>query len=133
MLGQMLAAAIADGRHRPLIDGIIRWAGIALEGNEAMVRTMVQARANALLRWTGLDERLADSVLDGLYRLLAEILVDPQHPLRLKVEEGLAQLAQDLQHDPVMRDKVERMKNDLLANPRSAAGGWACGSGCATR
>ena len=61
---------------------------------------MIHERANALLRWTGLDERLANSVLDGLYRLLAEVLVDPEHPLRRKIEEGLEQLAHDLQHDP---------------------------------
>ena len=125
ILGRMLEAAIADGRHRPLMDGLIRWAGLALEDNEDMVRDMVRRRANALLRWTGLDERLSDSVLDGLYRLLAEILVDPEHPLRRKVEEGLAKLAQDLQHDPAMRAKVERMKNDLLANP--ALGSWWMG------
>ena len=68
---------------------------------------MIQARANALLRWTGLDEKLANSVLDGLYRLLAEVLVNPQHPLRLTVEEGLEKLAHDLVHDPETREKVE--------------------------
>ena len=120
LAGQMLGGAIADGRHRPLIDGIIRWAGLTLEDNEEMVRDMVQQRANALLRWTGLDGKLSDSVLDGLYRLLAEILVDPQHPLRNKVEEGLAKLADDLQHDPEMRGKVEAMKADLLRNPALA-------------
>ncbi len=125
LLGQMLAAAIADGRHRPLIDGIIRWAGLALEDNEEMVRSMVRDRANALLRFTGLDERLAKSVLDGLYRMLAEILVDPNHPLRLKVDEWLAGLAHDLQHDAEMRAKVERMKADLLANP--SLGNWWMG------
>lgn len=117
LLGQMLGAAIADGRHRPLIDAMIRWAGLTLEDNEAMVRQMVQQRANALIRWTGLDERLANSVLDGLYRLLAEILVDPEHPLRGKAEEGLQKLANDLQHDAETRAKVERMKAELLANP----------------
>ncbi len=125
LLGQMLSAAIADGRHRPLVDGFIRWAGLALEDNEELVQRMVQRRANALLRWTGLDQRLSSSVLDGLYRLLAEILVEPAHPVRLKVDEGLAKLAHDLQHDPAMRAKVERMKNDLLANP--ALGSWWMG------
>ncbi len=125
LIGSMLEAAIADNRHRPLIDGFIRWAGLTLEDNEEMVREMIQARANALLRWTGLDERLSNSVLDGLYRLLAEILVDPEHPLRNKVEEGLAKLAQDLQHDPEMRAKVEAIKAELLANP--AVGAWWIG------
>ncbi|WP_340588161.1 DUF445 domain-containing protein [Erythrobacter alti] len=125
LLGRVLETAIADNRHRPLIDGFIRWAGLALEDNEDMVRDMVQARANAIIRWTGLDARLAESVLNGLYKLLAEMHVDPDHPVRAKVEEGLASLAHDLQHDPTMRTKVERMKNDLLANP--AVGDWWMG------
>lgn len=120
LIGKMIEAAIAENRHRPLVDGAIRWAGLTLEDNEEMVRDMVQKRANALLRWTGLDGRLADSVLDGLYKLLAEILVDPHHPLRGKVEEGLAGLAHDLQHDDAMRAKIEGMKNDLLDNPALA-------------
>jgi uncharacterized membrane-anchored protein YjiN (DUF445 family) len=120
LLGQMLGAAIADKRHLPLIDSIIRWAGLTLEDNEPMVRAMIHERANALLRWSGLDERLANSVLDGLYKLLAEVLVDPQHPLRGKIEEGLEKLAHDLQHDPETRAKVERMKRELLDNPAVA-------------
>jgi uncharacterized membrane-anchored protein YjiN (DUF445 family) len=125
LLGSALAAAIADGRHRPLLEALVRWAGVALERNEEMVRAMIQARANALLRWTGLDEKLANSVLDGLYRLLAEVLVDPEHPLRLTVEDGLAKLAHDLVHDPATRAKVETVKRDILANP--AAGDWWMG------
>ncbi|MGI8942937.1 MAG: DUF445 domain-containing protein [Qipengyuania sp.] len=120
LLGQMLEAMIADGRHRPLIDTIIRWTGLVLEDNEDMVRAMIHQRANALLRLTGLDERLANSVLDGLYKLLAEVLVDPDHPLRKKVEEGLAGLAKGLRQDPEMQGRVEKVKRELLENPAIA-------------
>jgi uncharacterized membrane-anchored protein YjiN (DUF445 family) len=122
LLGQMLEAAIADKRHLPLLDAILRWAGLTLEANEDLVRAMIHQRANALLRLTGLDERLANSVLDGLYKLIAECIVDHDHPLRLKVEQGLEQLAHDLGHDPEMRAKVERAKRELLDNP--ALGSW---------
>ncbi len=125
LLGQMLGAAIADKRHLPLLESLIRWAGLTLEDNEEMVRQIIHERANAVVRWTGLDERLANSVIDGLYRLLAEVLVDPDHPLRRKVEQGLEQLAHDLQHDAAMRARVEVMKLDLLANP--ALGTWWTG------
>ncbi len=125
LLGQMLTAAIADKRHLPLLESLIRWAGLTLEDNEEMVRQIIHKKANAVIRWTGLDERLSSSVLDGLYRLLAEVLVDPDHPLRRKIEEGLEQLAHDLQHDEAMRAKVEGMKHDLLANP--ALGTWWTG------
>ncbi|QYJ08443.1 DUF445 domain-containing protein [Qipengyuania flava] len=122
LLGGMLDAMIADGRHKPLIDKIIRWAGLVLEDNETLVRDMVHKRANSVLRFTGLDERLANSVLDGLYKLLAEVLVDPEHPLRDKIEEGLQELAKGLREDPEMQERVERMKRELLENP--AIGDW---------
>ncbi|MBN8483667.1 MAG: DUF445 domain-containing protein [Sphingomonadales bacterium] len=122
LLGQMLGAAIADGRHMPVIESLVRWAGLTLEDNEELVRQLIHTRANAILRWTGLDERLANSVLDGLYKLLAEVIVDPDHPLRGKIEEGLAKLASDLQHDAELRERVERLKGELLANP--AVSNW---------
>ena len=122
VLGQMLGAAIADRRHQPLIEGSIRWAGHALEANEDLVRNMIRERANGLLRWTGLDGRLANSVLDGLYKLLAEMIVQPDHPLKAKVEQMLQQLSFDLQNDPEMRAKVENAKRDMLSNP--ALGDW---------
>ena len=122
LLSQMLEAAIADKRHLPVLEGILRWAGHTLEANEKLVRAMIHQRANTLLRLTGLDERLANAVLDGLYKLLAECIVDPEHPLRRKVEEGLEKLARDLGHDPVARARVERIKRELLENP--ALGVW---------
>lgn len=117
LLGQMLGTAIADRRHMPVIESLVRWTGLTLEDNEELVRDLIHARANSILRWTGLDERLANSVLDGLYKLLAEVIVNPDHPLRAKVEEGLAKLAQDLQTDAELRDRVERLKGELIASP----------------
>ena len=122
LIGQMLAAAIADKRHLPLIDSLVRWAGLTIEDNEELVRDMIRQRANALLRWTGLDTKLAESVLDGAYKLLAEVLVDRDHPLRQKIGQGLEKIAHDLVHDDELRAKVENAKNQMLANP--ALGAW---------
>ena len=120
LAGRMLEGAIADRRHLPLIDGFIRWAGLTLEDNEETVRDIIHQRVAGVLRWAGLDKTISGNVLDGLYKLLAEVLVDPDHPLRHKVEEGLEKLAQDLQHDPTTRERVEEMKRDLIENPAVA-------------
>ena len=117
ILGQLLKAAIAEGRHVPLMESVIRWAGQALAANEPVVRAMVHERAGAILRWTGLDETVADKLIDGLDKLLHDMAEDPGHPIRLKIEEGLDRLAWDLQYDPAMRARVEAMKDDLIANP----------------
>ena len=120
LLGQLIGAAIADGRHMAVIESVIRKAAETIEANEPLIKTMIHERANTILRWTGLDEKLANAVLDGIYKLLAETLVVPDHPLRRKIEEGLETLAHDLVHDPVMREKVEDMKREVLANPAFA-------------
>ena len=125
MLGQLLSAAIADKRHLPVIDSLIRWTGKTLEANEDLIRAMIRERANTLLRWTGLDERVANAVIDGFYRLLAECSVDPDHPLRRKLEEALEVLADRLLNDPKMQTRVEAVKAELLANP--AMGRWMDG------
>ena len=120
LLGNLLENLIADGRHRPLLDGLIRWAGLTLEDNEEAVREIIRNRANSVLRWTGLDSRISSSVLDGIYRLLAEVLVDPDHPMRGKIDAALIKLAVQLKTDPDMQAKVEAMKMDLLENPALA-------------
>ncbi len=122
LLGQLLTAAIADRRHLPVLEALIRRVGMTIEANEDLIRAIIHEHANALLRWTGLDEKLANGVLDGLYRLLAETLVDPGHPLRGKVQEGLDQLAEALLHDPEMQARVQKLKAEVVANP--AMGKW---------
>lgn len=117
LLGQMLQAMIADGRHVPLIEALLGKTAQTLEANEALLRSLIHDRANALVRLVKLDERLANTILDGLYKLLAEAVVHPDHPLRVKIVEGLEQLAHDLVHDPEMAARVARMKAELLDNP----------------
>lgn len=117
LLGQAIQAAIAEDRHVPLIDGMIRFVARAVDANEQVIRAMVHDRAGSILRWTGLDETLANKILDGLHKLADDIAADPQHPLRAKAEEGLAKLAVDLQSDPALQARVEQFKEDMIGNP----------------
>jgi uncharacterized membrane-anchored protein YjiN (DUF445 family) len=125
LIGQMLTGMIADGRHRPLIDAVLRRSGALLEANEDALRALIHERANTLMRWTRLDDRLANALLDAIYALLAETLIDPAHPLRRKIDETLEKLAHDLIHDPAMAARVAQLKADALAN--AAFAGWLDG------
>ena len=117
LLGQALEAAMAKDRHLPLLNGIIRWAGRTLSANEHLIRAMVHERAGSIMRWTGLDETLANKIIDGLDQMLVDMAEDPGHPLRAKAEEGLAKLAFDLQFDAPMRLRAEAMKLEIIENP----------------
>lgn len=117
LLGQSLEAAMADGRHVPLLDGIIGRASLIVASNEAIIRDMVHERAGRILRWTGLDENVADAMISGLNKLLYDMADYPDHPLRLRVNEMLADLGYDLQHDTGMQAKVARLKDEIVENP----------------
>lgn len=116
LLGRALAATIDDNRHVPLLDNLVAWAGRALDANEELIRDMVQERANWVVRLAGLDNRLADAIVDGLRKLSFDMALDPDHPVRRKAEEGLVSLAAKLQNDPETRAKVETWKNELIEN-----------------
>jgi uncharacterized membrane-anchored protein YjiN (DUF445 family) len=125
LLGQTLEAAITSERHVPMVDSIVTWAGRTLDANEDLIRDMVHQRAGRILRMVGLDEKLADAIVDGLRKLTIDMAVDPDHPLRAKAEEGLANLARNLQHDPDVMAKVEAWKSDMVEN--DAVSAWLDG------
>jgi uncharacterized membrane-anchored protein YjiN (DUF445 family) len=77
---------------------------------------MVHKKANWVLKLAGLDAKLADAIIDGLRKLTTEMSTDPAHPVRIKIEEALAQLANDLQTRAETRERVEAMKDQLLDN-----------------
>jgi uncharacterized membrane-anchored protein YjiN (DUF445 family) len=116
LLGHALASAINEDRHVPMLEAAIRWTARALDANEQLIRDMVQKKVNWVLKLAGLDTRLADAVIDGLRKLTVEMSTDPAHPVRLKIEEALAQLANDLQTRPDTRERVEAIKEQLLDN-----------------
>src|SRR3954449_2143517 len=116
LLGHALASAINEDRHVPMLEAAIRWTARALDANEPLIREMVHKKANWVLKLAGLDTRLADAIIDGLRKLTAEMSTDPAHPVRVKVEEALAQLANDLQTRPQTHGRVEAMKEQLLDN-----------------
>jgi uncharacterized membrane-anchored protein YjiN (DUF445 family) len=122
VLGATLASAINQDRHVPMLEAAIRWTARTLDANEGLIREMVHKRTSWVLRLAGLDAKLADAIVEGLRKLTVEMATDPAHPVRVKVEQELAKLANDLQTDAETRARVEAIKDELLANP--AVGMW---------
>ncbi|ATE65953.1 DUF445 domain-containing protein [Rhizorhabdus dicambivorans] len=121
LLGRTLGAAIVENRHAEMLDGLIGWGSRVLLHNEGMIHDMVQARTGKFMRWTGLDEKLSGAIVEGLHKLLDDMATDPEHPLRLKAQEGLEQLAEKLQHDPETRTRVAEIKAELIDSPAVTA------------
>jgi uncharacterized membrane-anchored protein YjiN (DUF445 family) len=125
LIGQALEGAIDAERHVPILDSIVTWTGRTLDANEELIRAMVHQRAGWIMRLAGLDEKLAEAIIDGLRRLTIDMALDEDHPLRRKAEEALAKLAADLQGDADTRARVEQIKQEIVDNP--AVSDWIGG------
>ncbi|WP_183933825.1 DUF445 domain-containing protein [Sphingomicrobium lutaoense] len=125
LIGRALAQAINEDRHLPLLEAAIRWLARTLDANESMIREMVRERVSWVLRLASLDEKLADAILDGLRKLAVDMESDMGHPVRARIEQELAKLANDLQTDAATRAKVERWKEQLIEN--ESVGLWLDG------
>ena len=100
-----------------MLEAAIRWTARALDANEGLIRDMVKKRDNWVLKLAASRRpRLSDSVIEGLRKLTVDMETDPAHPVRIKIEQALAELANDLQTKPETQARVEEMKNQLLDN-----------------
>jgi uncharacterized membrane-anchored protein YjiN (DUF445 family) len=124
--GQVLQVLTTDGRHRAVIDAMLRKLGDMLDNEELKLRIAeVIATEVKYLRYVGLDNvagRYAtDKLVAGLIRLIGDMADDSAHPLRLRFDEFVGDFIARLHEDPALRARVEVMKDELLASPAVAA------------
>jgi uncharacterized membrane-anchored protein YjiN (DUF445 family) len=115
-LGRLLEKTIADDGHRRLVDLLCAHAHDWLVQHRESVLEAIEGGAPG---WTPrfVDRRIGDRVYRELLRFVTEMREAPGHPARGAIDRLLTDFAQRLQHDPETRDRVERLKTELLDRP----------------
>ena len=122
LAGRLLAVLTAERRHQRLLDAMLRQLSRMLDDEtiKAEVAEVVAAEVK-YLRFVGLDQvagRYAtEKMVSGVVRLVGEMGADPEHPLRVRFDEFVAEFIARLQDDPELRVKGEAIKHELLAHP----------------
>ncbi len=114
--GRTLQFVTADGRHDPALDAAL----VGLEGYLAEHGTELKDRIGPESPWWlpgAVEDRIFERLLDAARTVLRQMASDPQHHLRQALDQHLAQLALDLQHDPELIARGEQLKRDLLERP----------------
>lgn len=109
----------ADAHHGAVdlaIDSIATW----LAANSVAFNGLISRR---LPSWVPkLAHRFVDdTAYNEAVRFIQAVQADPRHPARLAIDGYLARLADNLQHDPVTRAKLENAKASLFDSPRVGA------------
>ncbi|MFH8573444.1 DUF445 domain-containing protein [Streptomyces sp. NPDC017993] len=112
-IGAMLGRVVAEGGHRRVVDLVCGRAHDWLVEHGDSVMTAVSGGAPG---WTPrfVDRRVGDRVYKELLRFVTEMRDMPEHPARGAVDRFLTDFAEDLQTDPETRQKVERLKSEVL-------------------
>ncbi|MER5492959.1 DUF445 domain-containing protein [Streptomyces sp. NPDC002490] len=113
-IGKTLDRVVADGGHRRLVDLVCARAHDWLVEHGDSVMNAVQGGAPG---WTPrfVDRKVGERVYKELLRFVTEMRDMPDHPARHAVDRFLADFASDLQSDTDTRERVERLKREVLA------------------
>jgi uncharacterized membrane-anchored protein YjiN (DUF445 family) len=115
--GELLAAATATGRHRPLVDKLIGELGALLAEYEPSIRSEVREKTAWYWRSVSLDVAVSDRIIAAAEAVITEMARDPDHPWRQKLDSALVALAEDLKTSEEYRQRVEIVKAELVAQP----------------
>lgn len=113
-LGKLLKYLLDNGKHLPLIDVLVHRAhSWALNAGDTIDRVV-----NAdMPKWAPkiLNSLLGYKIHHELIEFIERVQNDPDHDMRKVMNNFLYELSEDLQDDPAMIDKVENIKQEILA------------------
>jgi uncharacterized membrane-anchored protein YjiN (DUF445 family) len=115
--GSLLEEVVRDGAHHGLVDLTLDEAHRWLTQNES---TFVEIVAERAPWWApqSLNDRVTHRLHVEALAWLEDIRNDPYHHARTALDSALTQLAQDLLHDPVTQERMERLKDRVLSHPQ---------------
>lgn len=116
LMGDVLTIATADGRPQELLNEATRLIGGAVADGREQIQAKVRQESP---RWLplGVRDAIADRMINGIQRLLAEIAADPVHPLRDRFDTVVQEFIQRLKSSPDLIARAERLKHELLGHP----------------
>ena len=116
LAGKVLRGATEEGRHQELFDAVLRGVGRSLDEHRETLRSRFEEESPWWVP-TAIDHRIFDRLLDGLCSFFDSVNADPNHELRVRLDDWINQLAERLEHSPEYRVRGEELKGELLDHP----------------
>jgi uncharacterized membrane-anchored protein YjiN (DUF445 family) len=112
LAGRVLAVLVAQDQQRAVFDwGLAAVIDFLGKNRAAMCQKASEQSAGWLPKWA--QAKLTDVVLGGLLETVAAAR-DPEHPWREEFAEFLGRFGARLTNDPILYDRLEKMKSDVL-------------------
>ena len=115
-VGRLAERIFDDGHHHALVDVLVDRTVDWVRDNQETVNRLVTDRSPTWVP-SFVDGLVGDKVYVEILKFTRAVQSDPQHQVRLSIDKYLKDLAQDLQHDPVMIARAEGIKAQVLGDP----------------
>jgi uncharacterized membrane-anchored protein YjiN (DUF445 family) len=114
-----LRSFVQEGRHRVLLDDILRAVHQTLTTAETMtmIRERIRAELPTLLKLYRADRFLVNRIVSSATAFFDEVRSDPDHPFRGEFNRMLLSLVDKLGSDPAFAKRIDGLKRDILARP----------------
>src|SRR3981189_817770 len=114
-----LRGFVREGRHRGLLDDILRVVHQSLTQAETMavIRDKIRAELPTLLKLYRADKFLVNRIIASRTTFFEEVHKDPQHPFRAEFDRMLLSFVDRLGSDQAFADRFDGLKGGLLAPP----------------
>jgi len=113
LLGQMLSLLTAGDRHQELLDEAIGLLARAVDQNQELIRERIEEESPWWVPGM-VDDRIHRKIVTGLDHTLTAVRDDPDHPLRRRFDDALANFVRKLNESPEVRARAERIKFEIL-------------------
>jgi uncharacterized membrane-anchored protein YjiN (DUF445 family) len=114
LLSDVLQYVLANDKHVPLIDAALDKLAEWISGHESFIRERVKKESSALIPGF-VDNMIAKKITHGFIAFADEIRDNPQHPIRLQIDEQLHDLSIAVKEDPQWHAQLEEAKKKLIS------------------
>lgn len=116
-IGRMAEKIFNEGHHHQLVDLLVDHSTTWIQGNHDVISGLVSDRSPSWVP-SFVDGLVGDKIYTELYKFARAVQSDPNHEVRQQIDSYLKELAQELQHDPVMIARAESIKAQVLDDPQ---------------
>ena len=116
LAGRLLEVVTEEGRHRELIDAVLRGIDRFLAENEGLLRERFGAESPWWVPEV-IDDRIFARLLDGVQAIIRGDTVGGSDELRGRIDLAMDRVIDRLSHDEVWRTRAEQLRDELLDHP----------------
>jgi uncharacterized membrane-anchored protein YjiN (DUF445 family) len=116
VIGTALEVITHNHRRHAILDEVLGWieSRLAEPATLEAIRERIRSELPTLFRFFLADAYLLQRLLRACLLLLTQVRSDPGHPLRVELDRLVAEFVVKLRSSPEHREKVERIKQELL-------------------